>query len=313
MASIGSSPELTNLTTKVQKDQNSDEGSSDGSSVIEFFEDSLPSLFGHSAFACGSSRSRPFVYHPPLIRDSINRDHLLTKTISLQVSDPPSQLTSLQAHHIWISSIYMADLIHTAEIDCRERRILELGAGAGLSSVAAGMYGSPRRIVTSDWPDDQILQILNDNLASNLPDCHLWHVSGHRWGSSTDELLLKAGDAGKPSRFDILLLADVIWFPDSHEVLLETISNTLSHNEDAIAYLTAGLHGGHRAPIQNFASRAQARGFSVKWIREVRKGLEEPRIWYPYIPPSQEVSRIEESGIVVFFSLQFTDVRRRQI
>ncbi|EGG00981.1 uncharacterized protein MELLADRAFT_73094, partial [Melampsora larici-populina 98AG31] len=133
------------------------------------------------------------------------------------VSNPPSQLTSLQAHHIWVSSIYMADLIYASEIDCHDRRILELGAGAGLSSVAAGMYGSPRRVVTSDWPDDQILQILNDNMASNLPDHHLWHVSGHRWGTSPDELLLKAGDTGKPSRFDILLLADVLWYTDSHE------------------------------------------------------------------------------------------------
>lgn len=304
MTSIDASTEPTTQATKVKQDQNSDEGSTDGSSVIEFFEDSLGSLFGHASFACGSSRSRPFVYQPPL-RDSVNRE--LTKTISLQVSDPPSQLTSLQAHHIWVSSIYMADLIHTGEIDCRDRRILELGAGAGLSSVAAGMYGSPRRIVTSDWPDDQILEILHDNLASNLPDCHSWHVSGHQWGSSTDELLLKAGDAGTPSRFDILLLADVLWFPASHEVLLDTITNTLSYDAGAIAYLTAGLHGGYRAPIQAFASRAQARGFSVKWIREVRQGIEEPRSWYTHIRPSQDVWATDESGIVVFLSLQFND------
>ncbi|KAG0148873.1 hypothetical protein CROQUDRAFT_669572 [Cronartium quercuum f. sp. fusiforme G11] len=299
---MAQSSQLQNLAAQVTESEDFSDSESSGCSSV--FESSLPFLFGHSPFACGSSRTHPFTYQPPLTPDSAGR-HL--EPICLQVSEPPAQLHRLQAHYVWVSSIYMADLIHAGEIDCRNKRILELGAGAGLASVAAALYGSCETIVSSDWPNGQILETLEKNLRSNVPHSSVWKVIGHRWGHATDELLFKPSGGGGPdqlARFDLILLADVLWIRDSHEDLLNTVIDTLSRKSDAMVYLTAGLHDGQRGPIEGFANRAQGMGFRIQWIREVRCGPEEPRKWTSYQRSDHKLSTIDESGVIVFFSMQ---------
>jgi predicted nicotinamide N-methyase len=53
---------------------------------------------------------------------------------------------------LWASGIALAEVVPT--LDVRGRRVLELGAGLGLPSLAAALCGG--KVLASDWADDAV-------------------------------------------------------------------------------------------------------------------------------------------------------------
>lgn len=194
--------------------------------IESIFEDGLLSLFDHHPVAFSTpSPSHPYIYRPssvplPSLGPSQNHDGLsLDFEIPVYLPVAPSALHStLQLTHIWLSSIFMADLIFSSHIDVRALRICELGAGAGLPSVAAllNVGAKAGSVVSTDYavpeqdlqaedgraqPED-VLGVLRGNLrkASEMPNLRndrgkgkgrsdRWAVVGHTWGEPVTEIL----------------------------------------------------------------------------------------------------------------------------
>lgn len=194
--------------------------------IESIFEDGLLSLFDHHPVAFSTpSPSHPYIYRPssvplpPLDSCGDHDGQPLNFEIPVYLPVAPSALHStLQLTHIWLSSIFMADLIFSSHIDVRSLRICELGAGAGLPSVAAllNVGAEAGLVVSTDYavpeqdlqaedgraqPED-VLGVLRGNLrkASEMPDLEKdknegkgtsgrWAVVGHTWGEPVTDIL----------------------------------------------------------------------------------------------------------------------------
>jgi predicted nicotinamide N-methyase len=106
---------------------------------------------------------------------------------------------------LWPSGVALAE--HVATLDLRGRRVLELGAGLGLPSLAAALRGGD--VLATDWAEDAIA-LLAANAARNRIALRVEVV---RW----DE----------PERYgagwDLVLAADVLYEQRNAEQLLELL------------------------------------------------------------------------------------------
>jgi EEF1A N-terminal glycine/lysine methyltransferase len=114
------------------------------------------------------------------------------------------------------------------------RTILELGAGAGLPSLACAVHGASTVVVT-DYPDADLVA----NLQHNVKNCGVTFSStkvvatGYLWGNPADDLKasLQPGSDG----FDLLILADILFNHSEHEKLIRTLTESLSKNPGSAA------------------------------------------------------------------------------
>jgi predicted nicotinamide N-methyase len=94
---------------------------------------------------------------------------------------------------LWPSGVALAE--HVGGLDLRGRRVLELGAGLGLPSLAAALRGGD--VLATDWAEDAVA-LLAANAARNGVELH---VEVMRWN--------------EPERFgtgwDLVLAADVLY------------------------------------------------------------------------------------------------------
>jgi len=107
----------------------------------------------------------------------------------------------------WNTARVASDCIYHLDIS-RGKRVLELGAGAGLPSLTAAMCGAEKTVIT-DYPD----QSLVDNMVWNA-DVNLTgeirgnvDVEGFVWGAKVDSLMEKSGGKG----YDVLILSDLVF------------------------------------------------------------------------------------------------------
>ena len=99
----------------------------------------------------------------------------------------------------------------------------------------AGILGAEKVVVT-DYPDGELI----DNLKENIRICETLSkvsthvvVEGYLWGASPQPLLAHLAESTK--RFDILLLADLLFNHSCHGALVDTIINTLARTREARA------------------------------------------------------------------------------
>lgn len=95
---------------------------------------------------------------------------------------------------LWASGLALAGYITTAAV--RERRVLELGCGLGLPSLAAAACGA--RVVATDWADDAI-RLVQENARRNA--------------LVLEAVLCDWRDPGwlDPTAFDLVLAADLVY------------------------------------------------------------------------------------------------------
>ncbi|KAF6221278.1 hypothetical protein HO133_002133 [Letharia lupina] len=142
----------------------------------------------------------------------------------------------LWGHYLWNGSQVLSTYLQQhAPTLAHGKTILELGAGAGLPSLVAAILGA-QKVVVTDYPDAELI----DNLAQNIATCSLLPqpattvaAEGYLWGSSTESVLAHLPLSHQ--RFDVLLLADLLFNHSCHNALVSTIVHTLARTADARA------------------------------------------------------------------------------
>ena len=160
----------------------------------------------------------------------------------------------LWGHHLWQAGRLISNHLEKNPSLVRGRTVLELGAGAGLPSLVCAVLGA-KKVVVSDYPDADLIRNLWRNIegvpAALLPDQKSGEeegggdgektvvAEGYCWGADVSPLTshlppAPAGDA-EELRFDVLILADLLFNHSEHGKLVSTIEMTLSKKEDAKA------------------------------------------------------------------------------
>ncbi|KAL8864293.1 MAG: hypothetical protein Q9198_009963, partial [Flavoplaca austrocitrina] len=67
-------------------------------------------------------------------------------------------------HHLWNGAQVVTDYLydHAAKL-VHGRTVLELGAGAGLPSIAAAIWGA-KQVVVTDYPDKDLVENMQMNI-----------------------------------------------------------------------------------------------------------------------------------------------------
>lgn len=177
--------------------------------------------------------------------------------IVLQLADPQGDDSrKLFSHFLWNSGLQIADYIEDDEVrewNVEGMKVLELGAGTGLSGIIAARAGAEEVVIT-DYPAPEVLANIKRNVEKNVksdqssaraatgrPQC--W-VQGHEWGNLEDEFC-----AEHKGTFDIIIVADCLWMPWQHENLMKSINHFMK--PEGKAWVVAGFHTG-RAKMANF-------------------------------------------------------------
>lgn len=108
---------------------------------------------------------------------------------------------------LWPSGLALARFV--AELDLGGRRVLELGAGLGLPSLAAALRGA--EVLATDWAEDAVM-LLRDNAARNGIELRAERV---RWDEP------EPLHAGAP--WDVVLGADLLYEQRNADALLELL------------------------------------------------------------------------------------------
>ena len=298
----------------------------DAEDVIDIYDTGLSNLFAIPPIAFSASSTGLFTYTPP------PPDWGDSRPIKLKIPIPSAEVfNKLQANHLWLSALYLADLICTNAIELGIR-VVELGAGAGLPGILACRRGP--KVLSTDWGDESILRCLEENFGRNC-DGGRWGVVGHEWGTDTAPLL-SFGSASSTSKvdvksangienlsangvaqdaasqicqFDTILLADTLWVSSAHSALLDSVQSLLQAN--GVAHVAAGLHTG-RWPIESFITKAEERGMSIERVREVRwagEGTWEEVGELPKMDTS--FGSEEERGVVVHLKMTWRSTQLR--
>jgi len=114
------------------------------------------------------------------------------------------------------------------------KNILELGAGAGLPSLTCAIRGA-KKVVVTDYPDPDLI----DNLRYNIRHCdELTNkdaivAQGFLWGSEPTTLTAQLQEG--EDKFDVVILADILFNHSEHEKLLATVRNLLKDSASSVA------------------------------------------------------------------------------
>lgn len=161
-----------------------------------------------------------------------------------------------EAHHLWNGAKIISKYFEQDPSRVRGKKVLELGAASGLPSLVAGILGA-YKVVMTDFPDPDLVA----NMQKNIDECDetfepTGHIGktidavGYVWGSDTRPLLarlattepeagtdleLKAhGDAG---RFNVVVMADLLFRHSEHGALVRTIKETMQVSRQSAAYV----------------------------------------------------------------------------
>lgn len=168
----------------------------------------------------------------------------------------------LWGHYVWNAAPTLAHyLAAQADAYVRGQHVLELGAAAGLPSIAADRAGAAR-VVATDYPDPDLMQNLAHNLATNASARAVAH--GYVWGA--DPCLLRAE---APHGYDTILMSDLIFNHQAHPALLATCDACLAPGGRVLVFFSH--HRPHMAEKDvHFFTLARARGYHSYKIRDWR-------------------------------------------
>jgi nicotinamide N-methyltransferase len=158
-----------------------------------------------------------------------------------------------EAHHLWNGAKFISDYFEEDPSRVRGRSVLELGAGAGLPSLVAGILGADK-VVMTDFPDPDLVA----NMQKNVDECNetvepVGHIertidaAGFVWGAEPEPLLARLAavgahqgqdqDSQERPRFDVLILADLLFRHSEHGALVKTIKETMRPSPTSAAYV----------------------------------------------------------------------------
>jgi len=174
----------------------------------------------------------PANYYPPSPPPTTATHTLLsgqTLTVQLVGHNP------LWGHHLWQAGRIISTYFESRSHFIQNKLVLELGAGAGLPSLVCALLGA-KKVVVTDYPDPELVENLRYNIEHCIDVGKRDHIvaEGYIWGADPSQLLTHIEDNNK---FDILILADLLFNHSEHGKLILTIQQTLSRSPDAAAYV----------------------------------------------------------------------------
>ncbi|GMK53710.1 hypothetical protein CspeluHIS016_0102960 [Cutaneotrichosporon spelunceum] len=138
----------------------------------------------------------------------------------------------LWGHHLWNTARVTTNYILAHPALTKGRRVLELGAGGALPSLAAALGGASF-VAATDYNDASLLENIAFNVTANLGDelggCV--HAIGHTWGADVAPLM-----EGGP--YDLVILSDLAFNHSQHPALMRTLDATLAKDGVALVFLT---------------------------------------------------------------------------
>ncbi|SCU89032.1 LAFA_0E15830g1_1 [Lachancea sp. 'fantastica'] len=145
----------------------------------------------------------------------------------------------LWGHLLWNAGIYTAQYLDKHPELVLDKYVLELGAAAALPSVIAGLIGV-KKCVSTDYPDVDLIQNIQHNVNHALyegqpdfdPATRAVVVEGYIWGNSYDPITQHL--PSKQSKFDFIILSDLVFNHTEHLKLLQTTKDLLASNGKAL-------------------------------------------------------------------------------
>ncbi|KAK3381592.1 hypothetical protein B0H63DRAFT_396315 [Podospora didyma] len=209
---------------------------------------------------------------PPTTQEYVRKTNGAVITLHLVGSSP-----SLEANHLWNGSRVMAEHFEDHPEEVRGRTVLEIGAGAGLPSIVAAALDA-RKVVVTDYPDPEIVATMWKNIRG-CPDLisddetgELKPIvaDGYIWGADAAPLLAHLDDSvGEEKKFDVVILADLLFRHSGHTSMVNTIEKTLSKRRGSKAFV---VFSSYRPWLRHkdlvFFDIAREHGFVVEKILE---------------------------------------------
>lgn len=255
----------------MERDQSPDIAAADDPE--DFLSESLETLYNYKPITL-TTPGTPFTYtiEPDAQQRASGQKPVL---ISLRTPDTAAANWALHASSIWRSSIYLCD--HIADLRLRDHirlkgqsgsgsnnplRILELGASAGLPSIAIAALYPDVQVTVSDYPDEALIATLDKNVRRNGVEDRCRAVP-FAWGTDPRPVLFDFDT----HKFDVVIAADTLWNPDLHAIFIHAVVSTLMKTPAARVYLAVGLHTG-RYTIESFMRRIQDSPLQLEKVLE---------------------------------------------
>jgi predicted nicotinamide N-methyase len=121
---------------------------------------------------------------------------------------------------MWPGARLLADYI-TKGSEVRGKVCVELGAGVGVCGILAGIVGAKEVVLTDH--QETVLELMRENVMMNQSRCGDVKVEELEWGSELRE--------GMKNRFDVVMGADVMYSPNTPELLMESVKGLLKEEE----------------------------------------------------------------------------------
>ena len=232
--------------------------------TLDVFADSLGVLFGYTPVAV--TRRATWTHEPSGITLAVP-----------QVAEAKNW--SLHADAIWGSSVFVAENLDMffSHNELDGRRVLELGAGAGMAGISIARRWNNARVVLTDYPDVGILRALQQNVARNTlenddgePAGPRVQVRGHAWGSK---------EGIDEDHYHVVVAIDTLWTSETHAALCQSIARALKREEDSRVYVVAAIHTG-RWVLDAFLKTVVQYGLCFDYIVELRLRGGYEREWY---------------------------------
>ncbi|KHO01734.1 phytanoyl-CoA dioxygenase [Metarhizium album ARSEF 1941] len=247
---------------------------------------------GDEAYSTEGLMEDPEDYYPPSPPPT---QQIFTMQSGKQVTLRLVGHSPTEAHHLWNGAKFVSDYFEQDPSRVEGKCVLELGAGAGLPSLVAGILGA-RKVVVTDFPDPDLVA----NLQRNIDECdktvepegHIGRTidaAGFVWGADPAPLLAKLGPGRQEGgdgtqqqqqqqqqqRFDVLVLADLLFRHSEHGALVKTIKETMRASRDSAAYVFFTSYRPWKQDLDmGFFDVARNAGLEVEQVSERR--LEKP-------------------------------------
>uniref|UniRef100_A0A0D9VPF4 Methyltransferase type 12 domain-containing protein n=1 Tax=Leersia perrieri TaxID=77586 RepID=A0A0D9VPF4_9ORYZ len=171
---------------------------------------------------------------------------------------------------LWESAQFMCSLLAENPSVVSGKRVLELGCGsAGICSMVAA---SVAQFVVATDGDAESLDLLRDNIASNLEPNLLKRILIRKlfWGDK-DDLKAVRELSSKGTGFDCIIGTDVTYNPDAILPLFKTARELISSEDSEAALILCYIQ--RRVDEDSILSTATAQGFRLvdKWINGIHQ------------------------------------------
>lgn len=159
----------------------------------------------------------------------------------------------LWGHLLWNAGIYTANYLDThADELVKGKKVLELGAAAGLPSIICSLNGASK-VISTDYPDADLISHIQYNVdhCEGIPKSTDVKVKGFIWGQDVTRLCYDdienvedfPSTISEEDKFDLIILSDLVFNHTEHRKLLANCRACLK--KDALALVVFSPHRPH--------------------------------------------------------------------